>query len=669
MPRPACGGRLSWLQFISTMTPAPAFWMACSASPTPHECVPWLASSRSMTESGSCTRTRISFFASGVPSTSARWREPTDRSRYDTSRNLPHAVSISRSEARCTSDSLRLRYSMRSAMVPILSLCSAANCSRSGRRAIVPSSRMISHSTAAGVRPARRARSQQASVCPARTSTPPGWATSGNTCPGCTMSAEVDLSDEAILMVNARSAAEMPVAMPSAASIDTVKLVPWRERFCSTIGLSPRRAACSSVSGMQIRPRPCLARKLTFSGVTNSAAKMRSPSFSRSSSSTRITISPARIAATTSVTGAMAAVSRRISPFYSRNAEDNLPRTPWNAGDNLPRAPLLLGRAALRAARFFGTDAFADARRLAGALAQVVELGAPHLALALHFDRGDQRRVGLEGALDALARGHLAHDERGIEAAVALGDHHALERLHALALALDHVDADDDGVAGRKVGHVLLQAFDFFLLEGTDEVHDLAPVFLLEFVQQLAFLCVQCPHLQQVGPAQPGPSQRLLQPPAPDVLMVPRQQPLRHPGARRRPDFRPRVLRAIQQPVGEGFLHRRGAVAERARQLPHARVHQRHRRQLAAGEHEVADRDFLVDPALEQPLVHALVPSAQQRQRLLPRKLHHPAVIELAALRRQIHHPAASCTFHGVERSLQRLGKHHHPAPAAARTG
>ena len=81
---------------------------------------------------------------------------------------------MSRSAARCTSDSLRLRYSIRSAMVPIFSLCSAANWSRSGRRAMVPSSRMISHSTAAGVSPARRARSQQASVWPARTSTPPG---------------------------------------------------------------------------------------------------------------------------------------------------------------------------------------------------------------------------------------------------------------------------------------------------------------------------------------------------------------------------------------------------------------------------------------------------------------------------------------------------------------
>src|SRR3990170_692788 len=61
----------------------------------------------------------------------------------------------------------------------------------------------------------------------------------------------------------------------------------------------------------------------------------------------------------------------------------------------------------------------------------------------------------------------------------------------------------------------------------------LAPLFLLEFLQQLSFLCVQGPYLEQVGPAQPGPPQRLLQAPAPDVLMVPRQQHLRHSRARR----------------------------------------------------------------------------------------------------------------------------------------
>jgi len=51
---------------------------------------------------------------------------------------------------------------------------------------MVPSSFMISQITADGLRPAKRARSTPASVCPVRSSTPPGRAMSGNTWPGCT---------------------------------------------------------------------------------------------------------------------------------------------------------------------------------------------------------------------------------------------------------------------------------------------------------------------------------------------------------------------------------------------------------------------------------------------------------------------------------------------------
>src|SRR6187402_3164356 len=51
--------------------------------------------------------------------------------------------------------------------------------------------------------------------------------------------------------------------------------------------------------------------KLIASGVTCSAATTRSPSFSRSSSSTRITIRPAASSATSSGTGAMAMANCR----------------------------------------------------------------------------------------------------------------------------------------------------------------------------------------------------------------------------------------------------------------------------------------------------------------------------------------------------------------------
>ena len=64
----------------------------------------------------------------------------------------------------------------------------AASSSSWSRLARSPVSSRISHSTPAGSRPARRARSTVASVCPARRSTPPSLATSGNKWPGRTKS-------------------------------------------------------------------------------------------------------------------------------------------------------------------------------------------------------------------------------------------------------------------------------------------------------------------------------------------------------------------------------------------------------------------------------------------------------------------------------------------------
>src|SRR4029079_4482301 len=92
-----------------------------------------------------------------------------------------------------------------------------------------------------------------------------------------------------------------------------------------------------------------------------------------------------------------------------------------------------------------------DAGGFARPLAQVVELGAPDVAAALDLDRSDQRTVGLERALDALAARDLAHHEARVETAIALGNDDALEGLEALARALHHLDVDDDGIAGRKL--------------------------------------------------------------------------------------------------------------------------------------------------------------------------------------------------------------------------
>ncbi|MNN95843.1 hypothetical protein D3C81_2147210 [compost metagenome] len=76
--------------------------------------------------------------------------------------------------------------------------------------------------------------------------------------------------------------------------MDTVKAVLNTLPLLGTICSRPRRLQCSSVRVRQIRPRASRAMKLIASGVQQSAASNRSPSFSRSSSSTSRTILPRR---------------------------------------------------------------------------------------------------------------------------------------------------------------------------------------------------------------------------------------------------------------------------------------------------------------------------------------------------------------------------------------
>jgi len=162
-------------------------------------------------------------------------------------------------------------------------------------RAIWPSSRMTSQITPAGLSPAMRQRSTLPSVWPARMSTPPLLARRGKTWPGVTTSPGFTPSATAVSTVCARSKAEMPVVTPSRASMETVKLVPNLDWFDWAMSGSSRRSIISGAMARQMSPRPYLAMKLMASGVVFSAAMTRSPSFSRSSSSTMMTIRPCRM--------------------------------------------------------------------------------------------------------------------------------------------------------------------------------------------------------------------------------------------------------------------------------------------------------------------------------------------------------------------------------------
>ncbi len=166
----------------------------------------------------------------------------------------------------------------------------------SGNRAIVPSSFITSTNTPADSNPARRARSTAASVCPVLRNTPPAFARSGKICPGLPNAAGCVCGSTNACMVLALSCAEIPVVVPCPIrSTETVKAVSCKEVLEVTIGSSSSCLQRSSVSATQISPRPSLLIKLMTSGVVCCAAIIKSPSFSRSSSSTTITILPLRI--------------------------------------------------------------------------------------------------------------------------------------------------------------------------------------------------------------------------------------------------------------------------------------------------------------------------------------------------------------------------------------
>ena len=129
-----------------------------------------------------------------------------------------------------------------------------------------------------------------------------------------------------------RSAAEMPVLVPWRASTDTVNAVRWLSVLSATI--SGRRSSSSRwpSTGMQITPLVWRIMNAIASGVMASAAMMRSPSFSRSASSTTMTSSPRAMAATAfsmSVKGmvvsySLTCVVRRRSTYFASTSTSRL---------------------------------------------------------------------------------------------------------------------------------------------------------------------------------------------------------------------------------------------------------------------------------------------------------------------------------------------------------
>src|ERR1700738_3257844 len=136
----------------------------------------------------------------------------------------------------------------------------------------------------------------------------------------------------------------------------------------------------------------------------------------------------------------------------------------------------------------------ADAGRFAAQITQVIELGAAHLAATHHRDRVDHRRHHREYAFHAFAVGNLAHRKTLIEPAAGTADADAFIGLHAGAVAFDHLDVDDHGVAGREVGNLPggRQLVALFLCELLDEVHWKSPSAARPAFWGLVFLPSTC---------------------------------------------------------------------------------------------------------------------------------------------------------------------------------
>src|SRR5262245_21934605 len=97
--------------------------------------------------------------------------------------------------------------------------------------------------------------------------------------------------------------------------------------------------------------------------------------------------------------------------------------------------------------------------------------------------------------------------------------------------------------------------------------------------------------LPQVGPPPPRDLFPLLHPPLGNLALLARDQDLRHApldSVRAGPARRAGVVRVLQQSVLETLLARRRRLAHHPGQQPHAAIHHRHGRDLAARKHEIA---------------------------------------------------------------------------------
>src|SRR5579872_6320284 len=178
------------------------------------------------------------------------------------------------------------------------------------------------------------------------------------------------------------------------------------------------------------------------------------------------------------------------------------------------------------------------------------------------------------------------------------------------------------------------------------------------------------PAVDQVRPQPLGFRPRRLPPEPPDLFVIAVQQHFRRlPAAKLR---RPRPVRTIQQPRAvpatlERLERRRAFIAQHPRQQPRHRIDDHRRRQFSAAQYVIPDRYLVIGQMLRHPLIHALIPPADQQQlRFLAEPVGH-RLVERPPLRRQQHHPLPRPPLrpNRLYRQKNRLRLHYHAFAAA----
>ncbi len=175
--------------------------------------------------------------------------------------------------------------------------------------------------------------------------------------------------------------------------------------------------------------------------------------------------------------------------------------------------------------------------------------------------------------------------------------------------------------------------------------------------------------LDQLGPTFGRQGQGAIATPALDRGVIAGKQHGRHGAVGARQNFGPAVVRAVEQAGGKAVLLVRARIAEHAGLQARDRIEQRERRNLAAGENEVAEAQLEVDVAIDEALVDAFV--ARTEQHRTPAEVADRRLPEHLPGRREIDerrgHGLVSIGTNGRQRPFERLDQQHHAGPAAVR--